>query len=418
MRDAQGNADPVFGVLIGVTAQVTRDECASPDGGDAAAAPRRFMRAVLGSGARVLGSVWGPALLYLAVRGLGTLIFWGMTAAQDRIDWRPWDADWYLKIAEHGYVASGVGMLDASGTPSPDGAYAFFPLYPMVVRLFAAVFGDNYTVAGIVVSTLAGVVGAYGMARLTRLLGGNSRAEAIAVVLVAAAPMSVVYTLPYPESLLIALVVWALVALLERRWWLFALLTGIAGTSNPMAGPLIVVAIVAACAAVDERGQRRWWAGVTPLLAAAGMLGYLFWVAANTARGYFHISEVGWGNRIDGGLVTAEWVFDAVTTNRDLFVVVTAVAIVASVVAVVLVRRQMPWPVWLYTLGTVALIVVHSGLVQDRVRLLLSAFPLLILAAIRLTRCSTRVAVVITGLVSLFGLWFGAYALAVWPHAI
>lgn len=359
-----------------------------------------------------------PALLYLAVRAIGTLIWWGMTAASDRVNWRPWDADWYLAIAEHGYATAGAGMVDAHGSPAPDGTYAFFPLYPLVTRAFAVVLG-NYVVAGIAVSTIAGIAGAYGVARLARAMRGDHRAELIAVVLVAAAPMSVVYTLPYPEALLIALVVWTLVSLLEGRWWLVPWLVAAAGLANPMAGPLLVVVVVAACLAVfRERGETRWWAALSPLYAAAGMVGYLLWVSATAPHSYFTITEKGWGNNVDFGVTTTEWVFQELTMGTHAYLVVTAAAIIASVVAVVMVRRRMPWQVWLYTAGTVALIVVHSGLVQDRTRLLLSAFPLLVLAAVRLARCSTRVAVVTTCLIALAGLWFSAYSLSAWKYAI
>lgn len=179
-----------------------------------------------------------PAALYLGVRALGTLMLWGMTALGDRtLDLRRWDADWYLKIAEHGYAAAGEGMTDRFGAASPDGTMAFFPGYPLLVRFLAPIVGGGYLAAGLIVSTIAGVAASYGVARLAHHFGGSRRAELLAVALVAGAPMSVVYTLPYPTALLIALSVWTLIAVLERRWWLAALLTVAAGLVNPTAAP-------------------------------------------------------------------------------------------------------------------------------------------------------------------------------------
>lgn len=358
------------------------------------------------------------AVVYLAVRALGVLMWWAFTAANGRVNPRPWDADWYLKIAELGYRGAAVGMVDAHGVASPDGAMAFFPGYPLAVRGVAALTGGDYLAAGIAVSTLAGVIGAYGIARLTRRLGGGRRAEILAVVLVSSAPMSVVYSMAYPEALLVALSAWALVAVLERRWWLAAGCTAAAGATSPMAAPLILTVMVAAFWHLYRRTDRQLGAAVAPIVAPLGMLGYLLWVheTSTVPGGYFEITRRGWGNSIDFGATTLRWVVDALVAGRDAYVVLTAAAIVAAVVATAVVR--MAWPVWLYTAATVALIVVHSGLVQDRVRLLLSAFPLLILAAIRLGRVRTRTAVLVAGAIALAGLWFGAYSVSVWPYAI
>ncbi|MDI3315900.1 MAG: hypothetical protein QJR12_16970 [Mycobacterium sp.] len=352
------------------------------------------------------------------MRALGVLMWWAFTAANGRVNPRPWDADWYLKIAELGYRGAAVGMVDAHGVASPDGAMAFFPGYPLAVRGVAALTGGDYLAAGIAVSTLAGVIGAYGIARLTRRLGGGRRAEILAVVLVSSAPMSVVYSMAYPEALLVALSAWALVAVLERRWWLAAGCTAAAGATSPMAAPLILTVMVAAFWHLYRRTDRQLGAAVAPIVAPLGMLGYLLWVheTSTVPGGYFEITRRGWGNSIDFGATTLRWVVDALVAGRDAYVVLTAAAIVAAVVATAVVR--MAWPVWLYTAATVALIVVHSGLVQDRVRLLLSAFPLLILAAIRLGRVRTRTAVLVAGAIALAGLWFGAYSVSVWPYAI
>lgn len=361
-----------------------------------------------------------PAALYLAVRGTGTLILWGMSAIHGQgLDLRPWDADWYLRIAELGYAGAGEDMVDANGNPSPDGAMAFFPGYPLLVRGVTLIIGHHYLVAGLIVSTLAGIAGAYGVARLARLFGGRRRGELLAVALMAAAPMSVVYTLPYPEALLVALCAWTLVAVLEHRWWPGAPLVVAAGCVSPLAAPLIPVVIGAAT--IDVYRERAFWdAAVTALAAPLGMLGYLLWVheTSDVPGGYFQITSAGWGNHVDFGVTTSKWIFQAFTRDTDAFVVATASAIIAAAVGLAASWRRMPWQVWIYTAATLALIVGHSGLVQDRVRLLLSVFPLLIVAALRLERVRLRTGVLATAAAGLAGLWFGAYALTVWQYAI
>jgi hypothetical protein len=354
------------------------------------------------------------------VRALGTLMLWGMTALRDRpLNLRPWDGDWYLKIAEHGYAAAAVGMSDIHGAASPDAAMAFFPGYPLLVRFLAPVVGHSYLAAGLTVSTVAGVAAAYGVARLARHLGGLRRAELLAVALVAGAPMSVVYTLPYPTALLVALSAWTLVALLERRWWSAAPLALAVGLMEPMAAPVIPAVMVAA--GVDVyRGRALWGPLLAAGLAPAGMFGYLLWVRGTSTvpGGYFEISRAGWGAHIDFGVTAATWIFDTFTGSRDTFVVLTAAAIIAACVGLAAAWRRMPWPVRVYTAATLALIVGSGGLIQDRVRLLLSMFPLLVAAAVRLGRARRRAAITVTVFAVFTGLWFGAYALTVWPYGV
>lgn len=361
-----------------------------------------------------------PAAVYLGVRGLGTLMLWGMSARRDRpLNLRPWDADWYLKIAEHGYGAAAAGMYAVHGPAGPDAAMAFFPGYPLLVRFLAPVVGHNYLAASLMVSTVAGVAAAYGVARLARHFGGRRRAELLAVALVAGAPMSVVYTLPYPTALLVALTVWTLVAVLERRWWLAAPLALAAGLVEPAAGPVVPAVMLAAVVDV-YRGRALWGAIVAAGAAPAGMFGYLLWVrqTSSVPGGYFEIQRAGWGNHIDLGATAAKWVFDAFTGSRDTFVVLTGAALVAACVGLAVAWRRMPWPVLVYTAVTLALAVVSGGLIQDRVRLLLSAFPLLVAAAVRLGRARRGTVVTVVVCAVFTGLWFGAYALTVWPYGI
>lgn len=361
-----------------------------------------------------------PALIVLAVRVLGLLVTWAMCAANDRaFDLRVWDGFFYLGIAEHGYGGFDPAVTyDKDGHYFPDAPMAFFPGYSLAVRLFGPLFGGHLLTVAVVLSLAASVVAGYGVARLARHLGAGRRGQLTAVALTAGAPLSVVYAMPYPEALLVALVAWTLVAVLEHRWVLAGLGAAAAGLTSPMAGPLIPAVMAAGVVHVYRANTHRIGAAVAVVVAPLGMLGYLLWVllVSSEPGGFFGVTERGWDNRVDFGVATTRWVFDALTESRDVFAVLTAIAIVAAVVAVV--RTRMPWPVWLYTAGTVALIVAHSGIVHDRMRLLLSAFPLLIVAAVRLARLGSRTTVLVVGCVVLAGLWFGAYSLAVWPYSI
>ncbi|HJV08931.1 MAG TPA: hypothetical protein VJ653_04595, partial [Acidimicrobiales bacterium] len=71
--------------------------------------------------------------------------------------WAQWDSGWYRQIAVEGY----------SYVVGQQSTVAFFPAYPLVVRVVRAVVDDAY-VAGIVVTFLAGAGVAALMARWLR----------------------------------------------------------------------------------------------------------------------------------------------------------------------------------------------------------------------------------------------------------
>jgi hypothetical protein len=362
-----------------------------------------------------------PGAIFLAVRGLGLLIYWWLGNANNvRFSLTRWDAGWYLAIARHGYLGVPTDMLDLYGKHTVTTPMVFFPGYPQLVRWSAIPFGHNYTVAAVVVSTVAGVAAAYGVNRLARRYTGSSRVGLVMTVLFAAAPMSIVYSMAYPEALLCAFTAWALVGLTERRWGLAGIATAAAGYVSPMAAPLILVVVV--LAVTDLAKRRRWDAVAAMLMAPAGMLGYLLWIASVTGRldGYFVVQKQGWGSSFDFGLATAQWSVHTLSGDRSAFTVLTTWILLAAIVLLVIsaVRRRMPWQLWLFTLLTLIFVVGSSGVQWDKVRLLLVAFPLLIPIAITVAR---QRATTMTWLLTAFvvaGLWFGAYGLTVWQYSI
>ena len=139
---------------------------------------------------------------------------------------RSWDGVWMLSIAQYGYDGVPVTLVDAFGRHTADTPYAFFPGYPAAIAAVGVLTGGNLVVAALLVTTLAGVVAAYGLVRLAELMpGGSRRAGLLLVALFAAAPMGVVLSMAYTEALFCAPAVWALVGVLRRQWLLAGLCT-------------------------------------------------------------------------------------------------------------------------------------------------------------------------------------------------
>lgn len=174
-------------------------------------------------------SVWLGARLALTLLGIlafvmipgiqpaGTANWYGspggppLTTLVDRLAgvWTRWDGQWYLKIATEGYSVD-------------DGSAAFYPLYPLVLKIFGWMAGERYIWAGTVVSALFFLAALILLHRLVRLDFHPEDANR-AVFYIAAFPMAFFFWAVYSESLFLFLAVATLLAARLQRWWLAAL---------------------------------------------------------------------------------------------------------------------------------------------------------------------------------------------------
>lgn len=377
--------------------------------------------------------VLAPGVVYLAVRFFGMLVLAVLSAADGESfanNLRVWDAQWYLEIAAGGYGEVDPGMVDGHGNRTPETPLAFFPGYPLFARLFTVVPGISVSGAAITASLAAGVACAYGLARLARRVSTGDerhrrRVGLLLVALFAAAPMSIVLSMPYSEALFCALAVWALVGAVEQRWLLAGAACAAAGLVRPTAAALIAVIGLAAVVALVQawrNGRGPVWPPVAAIaLAPAGMLTYLGWVAIQTGdlNGYFELQQRGWSSSFDGGAATLGFVVETLAGQRSAFETFTVWIVLAALVLLVLcLQYRLPWPLVLFAALVVVMDLGSDGLMYSKVRLLLPAFPLLLPLALGLANRRTTTAVTSTVLFACFGSWFSAYALTIWEYAI
>jgi len=135
-----------------------------------------------------------------------------------------WDSVWFMAIASDGY---GDGAREA-----------FFPLYPLAVRVAGAPFGSALIGGALASTALLGVA----LVLLHRLVAlDHGRAVAHNAVLVTALfPMSFFFSAVYSESLFLALSIGAVYAARRERWaWAGAL--GLLAATTRSAGVLLLV---------------------------------------------------------------------------------------------------------------------------------------------------------------------------------
>ena len=149
--------------------------------------------------------------------------------------WDHFDSGFYLSIAHSGYWGK--------ETLSQMSNWAFFPLYPILIRLIATPFGtgdDTYRIAGLVVSNVMALVACTYLYKLTKHEFGSSIASR-AVMYLALFPMSFYLSAIYAESLFLALTIGCVYYARTRNWWLAGLFGGLASLTRPQGVLMLAV---------------------------------------------------------------------------------------------------------------------------------------------------------------------------------
>ena len=178
--------------------------------------------------------VWAAAIVAVVLFGLsdraadfdpaGLTTPYGATGDALAAPLGRWDSVWFMAIASDGY---GGGAREA-----------FFPLYPLIVRIAGTPFGSTL-IGGALASTALLGVALVVLHRLVALDHGRAVARN-AVLVTALFPMSFFFSAVYSESLFLALSIGAVYAARRERWaWAGAL--GLLAATTRSAGVLLLI---------------------------------------------------------------------------------------------------------------------------------------------------------------------------------
>lgn len=196
-----------------------------------------------------------------------------------------WDGGWYQTIVERGYPAD--LPRDATGVVQQN-AWAFFPAYPLLVKVAMALTGGSFAYVAPMLSLLLGAAAVLLMVPLLRPRIGST-ATLCVVAVFACAPASPVLQMAYTESLAMLLLVAFLLAISRDRWLLAGAVALAFGLTRPIAPPLAVVALVAVVWRWRRRGTEaidpREYAGMIFTLMACAVSAFLWPAIVGAATG-------------------------------------------------------------------------------------------------------------------------------------
>ncbi|WP_240629608.1 hypothetical protein [Specibacter cremeus] len=198
------------------------------------------------------------SLLFLATRLVAYWIFLGVALHQGPSPWgagQPgylqfigiWDSEWYQRIFSGGYPS--VLPRGDDGAVQTN-AWAFYPLFPLLVRGLNAVTGLGWEVAAPLVAFAA----AWAAALMVFVLFRRFAEPATALwgtAFVFTFPASPILQVPYAESLNLLLLAAALYLLSARNYWAALPMVVLMGFSRPTGVPFAAV--------VGLHLALRWW---------------------------------------------------------------------------------------------------------------------------------------------------------------
>lgn len=305
------------------------------------------------------------------------------------------DATFYLSIAEHGYT----------GDPAKA---AFFPLFPLLIRVTSYLTGGNYPAAGLIVSVACGAASAVAVWALAARVRDRWVADR-AVMLYCAFPGAMTFGMLYSEPLAVAIGAAALLALLDRRWLVAGLIGALGTAERPT---LIVLAVVSGVAAIQAIWTRREWrALLAPALTPLGLLGYFGYLGHryHDYAYWFQVEKGGWNQQFDWGIHTVGvllWLNPRNANHRVLVVVLIIMFVAAMAGIALMIAARLPLPLTLFGILTILLSITSSA-GDTKPRFVWAAFPLFIGAAAKLPRAVYWPVLVVSaaGLIFLLGGW-------------
>jgi MFS family permease len=321
-----------------------------------------------------------------------------------------WDGFWYRSVANIGYPDYVSHWQTNLG---------FFPLYPLSMKALSYVFLwapygtiGAITVAGLFLSIVGGFVTTVLVQRMATEWWDEDAGRR-AVLLFCLFPGSVVFTMVYAEALAIPLAAGCIYALSHRRWVLGGVLAGIATAVEPEAFILIIVCTVSALLEFHRQGWHLRPAArslLAPLLSVSGGVAFAAYLWGHTGSPFasFIAQHDGWGEHTsalalvhDATKLASQWTWNDLTepaVNLNLLVgLIGAVLMLAMIVLMFLQRRRMPVEAILWSLG-IAFLTLTSANIPPNPRLLITAFPLLMVAAYYIRGLSFKLVLGINGI--------------------
>ena len=159
------------------------------------------------------------------------------------------DAGWYLKIAENGYSkkysAKEIGY--SNGADFIQSEWAFFPLYPFILKAISTISFLDLKQSGVLISFLLSYLSFYIFYQLLKVLGSDDKKALYSTFVLIVLPFHYYFSMIYTESLFFILLLLAFIAILKNKLYFLPIILSALVLTRPnglfMLIPLFVFAL-------------------------------------------------------------------------------------------------------------------------------------------------------------------------------
>lgn len=258
--------------------------------------------------------------------------------------------------------------------------FAFFPIYPQLIRSVESVTQLPYEFVAVSISHAAFFIGLFLFWRYLK----DSPGRVWSLVLFLAYPASFYFAAAYSESVFFALAAGTLLSVQKKKWILAGLLAGLSSATR-LVGVFLWLPI-----ALSMWQQRRFmksidWVAI--FIAPAGLVGYMtyLWKSVGDPLAFFHVQAAFGAGRSGSELIFLPqvlWRYVKIFTTVPWVEFVHHVAVleflsfVLSIILLVVASRKRYDPGILLYSACVLLLPTLTGTLSSMPRYVLAAFPL------------------------------------------
>ena len=315
--------------------------------------------------------------------------------------WSRWDAGWYLTVAKNGYSFSAGSYSNT----------AFYPLYPMCMRLVHAIIPGSsdasWFAAGVVVSNLALLVALLYLFELVRAQSDEATA-ARSVLYLLIFPTTLFLSAVYSESSFLALSLACFYYARRAKWW-WAGLCGAGAALTRAAGVLLVIPL-----AIIYLEQMNWKIRFRLHAMAIGMVPLALLSYSTYLRLSFHNAmavkdaQAAWGRKLTWQWNTIiEFFRGPLAVHSGAHSIIDLATVVIFCLLTIVVARRLALAYTAYTVACLLLITAWGSFISAP-RYVLMMFPCIIVLAIlgKNEKLDRAITVLSSGLAALFMVLF------------
>lgn len=294
--------------------------------------------------------------------------------------WAQWDGGHYFRIAARGYV--------------DERSFAFFPLYPYLIKFTSIIFFDNYIVAGLVLSNIAAILFFFSFYKLATLLYSKKTAT-FATITYMTFPTSFFLGAMYPESLFLLLVTAAFVNHFQNKFTKAVLLISMSTLTKAFGVVVFASILIEQIFTFPKKKLTKKYflvfvSGILPFL----ILLVILFVKFSDPLKFLSVQQY-WERKITfptttiSSYVIPMFNFSARPANDFLDLAITLIFTILLLVSI----KKLPLSLWLYSL-LVLVIPASTGTLSSMPRYALSSLGTFIIIA-RLLEGSKRLSLLI-----------------------